>query len=166
MNTIHMCGNIGAEPEFKQFASGKRKVSFSVALNQYTREGEQCDTIWIPCQAWDIVYDRLFKCQQRARLSGRKINITGTFTQNKWMDQATGKQHNRLIVKIQSFELLAGIQQESAIVSLRTENSQAESPTDAEVVFDGKPVQSANHRKMPFPFKSSELRSAKEESSS
>ena len=28
MNTVHLSGNIGAEPEFKIFDSGKRKVSF------------------------------------------------------------------------------------------------------------------------------------------
>jgi len=129
MNTVHLSGNIGAEPEFKIFDSGKRKVSFSVALNQYRANGEHCDTIWIPCQAWDSVYDRIFKCQQKAKLSGRKINITGNFTQSKWTDQTTGKQHSKLMVKIQTFELLPATEHESPRVA---------SESAAEIVFEGR----------------------------
>lgn len=154
MNTVHICGNIGAEPEFKLFDSGKRKVSLSVALNQYTKGGEQLDTIWIPCQAWDAVYDRLLKCQQRAKLSGRKINITGTFTQSKWTDQTTGKHHSRLMVKIQSFELLSGPQE-----------SMPASASDAESLFERKRAESADCREGTFRFKSSELRAAEEDAS-
>lgn len=162
MNTIHVSGNIGAEPEFKLFENGKRKVSFSVALNQYKGNGEQCDTIWIPCLAWDSVYDRLFKCQQRSKLSGRKIYITGSFSQRRWMDQTTEKQHTRLIVNVQSFELAAGAQEESTPAHLSVESSQ-ESQIAADSVLDGKPVQTGNPQKPTFRFKSSELRSAKED---
>jgi single stranded DNA-binding protein len=165
MNTVHISGNIGAEPEFKVFDSGKRKVIFSVALNQYRTNGEHCDTIWIPCLAWDSIYDRLFKCQQQLKLSGRRIYITGSFSQSRWIDQTTGKQHTRLTVKVQSFEIVAGPQQDSAAAQLLVEGSDAESKTAAEIVFDGKPVQLGNHRRMPLYFKSSELRSAKEDSS-
>ena len=152
MNTVHICGNIGAEPEFKLFDSGKRKVNFSVALNQYKKNGEQLDTIWIPCQAWDAVYDRLLKCQQRAKLSGRKINITGTFTQSKWTDQTAGKHHSKLMVKIQSFELLGGPQESMSV-----------STSDAEPLSEG--VQPADHRGAAFRFKSSELHAATEDAS-
>jgi single-stranded DNA-binding protein len=152
MNTVHICGNIGVEPEFKVFDSGKRKVNFSVALNQYKKDGEQLDTIWIPCQGWDAVCDRLLKCQQRAKLSGRKIIIIGTFTQSKWTDQTTGRQHSKLMVKIQSFELVTGPQE-----------SMPASKSDAEILFEGKPAQPANHQEASFRFKSSELRAAKED---
>jgi single-stranded DNA-binding protein len=154
MNTIHICGNIGAEPEFRLFESGKRKVNFSVALNQYTRDGLPLDTIWIPCQAWDAFYDRLLKCQQRARLSGRKIKIVGTFTQNKWTDQSTGKRNCKLIVNVQSFELFNGLQE-----------SLPASKTEAEVIFDGRPVQSRYRRKGTFSYKSKELRAKQDDAS-
>jgi single-strand DNA-binding protein len=150
MNTVHICGNIGAEPEFRLFDSGKRKVSLSVALNQYKKDGEQLDTIWIPCQAWDAVSDRLLKCQQRGKLSGRKINITGTFTQSKWTDQTTGRQHSKLIVKIQAFELLSG-----------PPESMSASGCGAGIL--GKPAKPAQHPAASFRFKSSELRAAKED---
>jgi len=152
MNTVHICGNIGAEPEFKLFQNGKRKVSFSVALNQFKKDGGQVDTIWVPCQAWDSVYDRLLKCKQKAHLSGRKINITGNFVQTKWVDQSTGRQHQKLMVKIHSFELL-GLQH------AERQARQEDAEVDPEAIFDGKPI----YKKLPFHFKSNELRAAKEE---
>lgn len=161
MNAVHISGNIGAEPEFKLFESGKRKTSFSVALNQYGINGQQIDTIWIPCQAWDAVHDRLFKLQQKSKLSGRKINISGSFAQAKWTDQTTGKHQTKLMVKVHAFELIGSTQQELVQEPIE---SQTEATTTAETIFDGKSVEVGNRRRLPFPFKSSELRSAKEDS--
>ncbi len=146
MNTVHISGNIGIEPEFKVFGSGKRKVTFSVALNQFGKSGEQVDTIWVPCQAWDTVYDRLFKCQQKAKLSGRKIHITGALAQTKWTDQVTGKNHTKLLIKVQTFELLISAHQEP-VTSVQA------SSTDVQTLFDGKPVSDGYIRRMPFPGK-------------
>jgi single-stranded DNA-binding protein len=162
MNAIHISGNIGAEPEFKSFGSGKRKVCFSVALNQYGTNGQRCDTIWIPCQAWDAAYDRILKLQQKSKLSGRRINITGSLSQTKWTDPATGKHLTKLIVKVLAFELIAGVQQED--LTTRRIEPPAESEIAAEAIFDGKAVELGIRRRLPFPFKSGELRAAKEDS--
>lgn len=165
MNSVHISGNIGTEPEFRKFDGGKRKVSFSLAMNQYQTNGQQCDPIWIPCQAWDSVCDRLFKCQQKSKLSGRRISITGMLSQTKWTDQTTGKQHARLIIKVQSFEFFGGREQDQ-VLAQSSAGPQIESETAAEIVFDGKAVEPGNRRRLPFPFKSSELRSAREDSTS
>jgi single-stranded DNA-binding protein len=132
MNMIILSGNIGAEPEFKRYDSGKRRVNFTVALDQY-KENEKVETFWLTCYAWDSVCDRLQRCQRNSKLCGRKINITGTLTQSSWMDEETGQKKKRMYVNVQIFDLL----------SFQTvTESQPEKATcsDAEKIFDAKPA--------------------------
>jgi len=58
MNMVILSGNIGSEPEFSEYADGTRRVSFSVALDQYNKSGEKTDVLWFYCCAWDSVSDR------------------------------------------------------------------------------------------------------------
>ena len=131
MNTVHICGNIGAEPDFMLFDNGTKKVTFSVALNQFGKDGKQKETIWIPCQAWGPVYDRLLKCKEKAALVGCKINITGTFAQNSWKDQATGQKRTKLLVKVMSFELLPRTKDDPAAAA---ESNDDEAPADTQAI--------------------------------
>jgi single-stranded DNA-binding protein len=145
MNMVHICGFIGSEPDFRQFDSGKRKVSFSVALNQYSKDSQQSDTIWIPCLAWDAVCDRFLRCREKAKLSGRKINVTGSFVQTKWTDPVSGKRQTRLMVKILLFELLSVASQEPLVEQSLISNTQG-TPSPEEVMFEGKPLNQPRQR--------------------
>lgn len=133
MNMVILSGTIGAEPEFKHYDGGKRRVSFSVALDQYSKDGERMDTFWLACCGWDTVCDRLQRCQKNSKLSGRKINLAGTLTQSNWTDVNTGERKNRIFVTVQMFDLLPAVRAPFI-------QTAAEPRSEAEMIFDGKPM--------------------------
>ena len=103
MNTVHVIGNIGSEPEVKAFQSQKRVARFSVAVNS----GKKDQPTWIPCEMWDQAVERLQKCQAKAKLTGRKIQITGALALNEYTKTQGDQQIpiKKLYVKVHSFEL-------------------------------------------------------------
>jgi single stranded DNA-binding protein len=141
MNMVILSGNIGAEPELTNYDAGNRRVSFSVACDQYTKDGERTETFWILCYAWDSVCDRLLRCRQNTKLAGRKINLSGSLVQSIWADQENGKKQSKLFVNVQMFELLNTTRQQPSRLS---DNSEQQS--DAERIFDGKPLYSPRQR--------------------
>lgn len=103
MNTVHVIGNIGSEPEVKSFASQKKVARFSVAVNS----GKKDKPTWIPCEMWDQAVERLQKCQAKAKLTGRKIQVTGALALNEYTKTQGDQQiaMKKLYVKVHSFEL-------------------------------------------------------------
>lgn len=147
MNMVHVSGHIGAEPDFFVFENGKRKVSFSVALSEYRKDSERNEALWIPCLAWDEVCDRLLRCQEKAKLSGRRIIVTGSFVQSKWTDQVSGRKQTKLMVKILLFELLSDASQKPYAEQNFSSNVQREAAiVDVEEFFDGKPLYQPRRR--------------------
>ena len=140
MNMVVLSGNIGSEPEFRHYDSGKRRGSFSVALDQYGKEGEKTEAFWLVCYAWDSVCDRLQRCQKSSKLSGRKINLAGTLTQSSWTDTVTGEKKSRVFVNVQMLDLFPA----SRILALNQPDQEPRS--DAEMIFEGKPLFPARKR--------------------
>lgn len=135
MNMIFLTGNIGAEPEFRRYENGKRQVSFSVALNHCRKNGEPTETIWIQCLAWDSVSDGLSRCNEKMKLSGRKICLIGTFAQRIWTDQASGKKRTKLMVNVLRFDLVC-----AGIHDLDLDPAAGKNSSAVEELFDGKPL--------------------------
>lgn len=112
MNQVNIIGHIGSEPEVKSFQSGKKVARFSVAINGYSKDKENKPApTWIPCEMWDTAVDRMLKCRQKAKLSGRKIQITGSLALNVYSTLVGTEQRTmkKLYLKVSSFELLGGL---------------------------------------------------------
>jgi single-stranded DNA-binding protein len=131
MNMVILSGNIGVEPDFRQFEDGRCRVSFSVACDQYNEHGERIETLWLLCCAWNSICERLKRCQSGAKLSGRKINVTGQLLQRTW--DSSGQKKTKIFVDVISFELLPW--QSPAAPAEREQQR-----TDAEIIFDGTPL--------------------------
>ncbi len=120
MNQVNIIGNIGAEPKVTSFQSGKRKATFSVALNSYSKDKENRPApTWVHCEMWEATVERLLKCKEKAKLTGRKIQITGSLALNVWSDGEGENQRTmkKLYVKVHSFELLSGLKSEDESVT-------------------------------------------------
>ena len=112
MNQVNIIGNIGGEPEVKSFQSGKKVARFSVAINSYSKDrNNRPAPTWIPCEMWDGAVERLLKCREKARLTGRKIQITGSLALNVYSSVVGTEQRTmkKLYVKVHTFELLSGL---------------------------------------------------------
>ncbi len=117
MNQAIISGNIGAEPTVQVFNSGKKVARFSVAINSYTKDREKRpEPTWVPCELWDAAVERLQKCQQKAPLRGRQIQITGSLAVNQFTKQVgiESVKMTKLYIKVQSFELIGGLQGEES----------------------------------------------------
>lgn len=112
MNQVNIIGNMGSEPEVKVFDSGKKVARFSVAINGYSKDKDKKPApTWVPCEMWDAAVDRLLKCKEKAKLTGRKIQITGSMALNTYSSVVGTEQRTvrKLYVKAHTFELLGGL---------------------------------------------------------
>lgn len=112
MNQVNIIGNIGTEPEVKSFQSGKKVARFSVAINGYSKDKDKRPAAtWIPCEMWDGAVDRLLKCRDKAKIAGRKIQVTGSLALNVYSATIGTEQRTvkKLYVKVHTFELLGGL---------------------------------------------------------
>ena len=108
MNYIHISGNIGKEAEYQVYEkSGKQRAKLSVAINIYKAGGEK-ETMWLTCEMWDTLVDRLRKCEQVATLKGRQILVSGALAINSSKIQIGGEtvKSMRPYIKVANFELL------------------------------------------------------------
>jgi single-stranded DNA-binding protein len=109
MNVVHASGNIGSEPELTVFQSGKKKARFSIAVNSSKKN----KPIWVQCEIWEEACDRLLKCQEKSKLTGRKIQVSGSLALNEYK-KAVGEtmvNMRHTYVKVHNFELF-GLKQE------------------------------------------------------
>lgn len=137
MNQVNIIGNLGSEPEVKVFQSGKKVARFSVAVNGYSKNKEnQPAPTWITCEMWDAAVDRLLKCKEKAKLSGRKIQITGSLALNVYSATVGTEQRTmkKLYVKVHSFELLGGLKTDEP------EEDSAPTTEQIEAEFEGAEV--------------------------
>lgn len=128
MNTVHVIGNIGAEPDVKVFTTGKKVGRFSVAVNN----GRKKNPVWIPCEIWEEACDRLLKCQALQKLTGRKIQVTGSLALNEYKQHVGDSEvtMRKLYVKVHSFEMFGLKQQDQDMAVAEPEEVMPEPEVD------------------------------------
>ena len=115
MNNLSMSGNIGSEPKVTVFASGRKVARFSVAINTYSKDKDKKPApTWVPCELWEEVADRILQCKEKAPLTGRFIELTGSLSLNVYTEQIGLEQRtvNKLFVKVHNFRLIGGLKDE------------------------------------------------------
>ena len=93
-NKVILIGNLTAEPELKQTASGVSVCSFSIAINRrFAKEGEQtCDFITI--QTWRQTAEFVSKYFKK----GKSILVCGHLQQRTWTDNQGNKRYATEVV--------------------------------------------------------------------
>lgn len=102
VNNITVSGNIGKEPELKEFASGAKKVTFSVAVseNAKTQEGAwENKTMWLNIEFWNKDAEFLSKYATK----GSFIVVTGKLAEDTW--ETNGETKRKMYVKGFGFHL-------------------------------------------------------------
>ena len=104
LNLTAFIGNVGGDLEVKVLQSGSKVARFSVAISTY-KKAEATEPVWVTCEAWDDLVDRLVKCNVSR---GRQIAINGSLALNvfKPKDAPDGKIERRLYVKVGTFQVL------------------------------------------------------------
>lgn len=106
LNKVMLIGNIGKDPTISATATGRKRVSFSLATSRRYRDnnGEQKEqTDWHNIVGWGKVAD-IF--EQLGVQKGTALYIEGELTNRSWTDQTTGQKRYSTEVNASSFQIL------------------------------------------------------------
>lgn len=103
-NKVQLIGRLGAKAEIKEFESGKKKATFSLATNDFYRNkaGEKVEeTTWHNLVAWEKTAERIAKYTDK----GTEIAIEGKITNRSYEDKDGNKKYITEIV-VEEFMLM------------------------------------------------------------
>ena len=98
LNKIILAGRMVANPELKQTQTGISVCSFRIAVNRYTKQGEQPQCDFFTVNAWRERADFV----ARYFTKGSAICVVGSLQQRTWQDQ---NGNNRSVLEINADEL-------------------------------------------------------------
>jgi single stranded DNA-binding protein len=101
-NSITVVGHLGKDPKTVTFGdTGNKVVKFSVGVKEFTPKGEEDKTMWIDCDAWNGLGDRVLKTLTK----GREVVVTGRLAINTYPKEENGvtMQISKPVIKLTSF---------------------------------------------------------------
>jgi single-strand DNA-binding protein len=100
-NRIEIIGNLGRDVEVKEFASGSKLATFSVAVKQKEKEGDEFvdKTQWYDVAVWG----KLGEICETILQKGSKVFVAGTFSIREWSDKDG---NNRYTAQVKASEVI------------------------------------------------------------
>ncbi len=132
INQVILMGRLTKDPEERTTTSGKKIVSFGLAVD---RVGQDSEADFFNINAWE----KLGELVQKYLAKGRRVLVQGRLRQDRWDDKETGKKQSRVEITASDITFLDG-------PSASDNNAPAESKSsdeDKEVVIediDDKPI--------------------------
>ncbi|MFN5515166.1 MAG: single-stranded DNA-binding protein [Cyanobacteriota bacterium] len=100
VNTVHLVGRAGRDPEVKYFESGKVVCNFTLAVNRATKKSDEPD--WFDLEVWDKTAEVAANYVKKGSLVG----IQGSLRFDHWTDRNTGAQRSKPVIRVQKLDLL------------------------------------------------------------
>lgn len=100
INTVHLVGRAGRDPEVKYFESGKVVCNFTLAVNRATKKADEPD--WFDLEVWDKTAEVAANYVKKGSLVG----IQGSLRFDHWTDRNTGVQRSKPVIRVQKLDLL------------------------------------------------------------
>ena len=107
LNSVALTGRLTADPELKEFGEGKQVANFSLAVNEYKKEGGDAVS-FIPVTVWN----KQAEVAKNFLNKGSQVAIKGRFQQQRW--EKDGQKRSKIQVICESLTLLGSKKQESA----------------------------------------------------
>lgn len=107
LNKVMLIGNLGKDPEIRMTATGRKKVSFSLATSKRYRDaaGEQKEiTDWHNVVGWGKTADIFEQLNIR---KGTSLFVEGSISYRSWDDQSTGQKKYITEINLDVFQLLS-----------------------------------------------------------
>jgi single-strand DNA-binding protein len=99
MNSAHIVGRVGQQPEIRYFESGRVLAKISVAVNRNSRSETPN---WFLVELWGKTAEVCANYVQK----GSTVGISGSFKLDEWTDPNTGEIRSRPVIKGRRLELL------------------------------------------------------------
>ena len=133
LNKVIIGGRLTSEPELKTTQSGLSVVSFSVAVNRKTKQGEEQKADFFNVTAWRQTADFVARYFRK----GSSICIVGSLQNSTWTDQNNQKHYKTDIVADEVMFVDSKGDNESAQPSLGQQvvPNFEEVPTDSDLPF-------------------------------
>ena len=94
MNTLTIIGNLTSDPEVRHTQTGKTICSFSIAVNEYSKNKEEKNVSFFKCESWEKTAEIIEKHFKK----GHKIGITGRLKQERWESDNGSRSAVKIIV--------------------------------------------------------------------
>ena len=130
LNKVMLIGNLGKDPEIRMTATGRKKVSFSLATSRRYRDaaGEQKEiTDWHNVVGWGKTADIFEQLNIR---KGASLFVEGTISYRSWDDQNTGQKKYITEINLDVFQLLSKADYTAISQSREYSASTYATPTD------------------------------------
>jgi len=91
-NSVHLIGRLGNDPEMKTFGENRNMARFSLATNDYYRDGEGkqvTETQWHNVVAWGKTAEIANKILSK----GKEVAIQGKLVNRSWDDKSGNKHY-------------------------------------------------------------------------
>lgn len=94
INSIHLTGRLGQNPEMKYFESGTVVVNFSIASDEYQGQKKGTKTNWFACRAWGKTAEYIGEYAKQGSL----VFIDGRLTTENYQTTEGQKREKQIIV--------------------------------------------------------------------
>ncbi|MCA1990653.1 MAG: single-stranded DNA-binding protein [Coleofasciculus sp. S288] len=101
INSIHLVGRVGVDPDVKYFESGSVLCKLSLAVDRRSRNTEQPD--WFNLELWGKVAEVAANYVRKGKL----IGIRGSLEIQEWTDRNDGSDRSKPIIRVAELELLS-----------------------------------------------------------
>ena len=133
INKVIISGNLSRDPEVRQTQSGVIVMSFTVAVNERVKRGDNWEDSpsFIDCTMFGTRAEKL--AQYLAK--GKKVAIEGKLRQSTWQTQ-DGSKRSKIEVIVDDVEFMStGQRQQDAQPTLQEAQEFAQSMYDEEIPF-------------------------------
>ena len=87
LNRVVLVGRLTRDPELKKTTSGASVTSFTVAIDNLTRNGGEKTTSFIPCTCWNKTAENVAKYCAK----GSMVGVDGRLVQRSYEDKSGAK---------------------------------------------------------------------------
>lgn len=91
-NSVQLIGNLGKDPELKTFDSGSKRISATIATNDFykNKDGELVqDTVWHNIVAWGKTAEQMDKILSK----GNEVVVRGKLANRSYDDKEGNKKY-------------------------------------------------------------------------
>lgn len=109
MNKCLFSGRLVRDPELHTFASGKKKVRFTLAIDRRFKNGQgewESDPSFLDFEAWDTAADLIM---ERLKKGSFMLIDDASVKTERWEDKNSGEKRQKLCFRCNHFELIPGL---------------------------------------------------------
>ncbi len=101
LNRVTLVGRVGRDPELKNFTSGSKVATFTLAVNRRSGNRDEPPD-WFDIEVWEKTADIAANYVRKGSLVG----ITGTLRFDRWQDRNSGEDRQKPIIRVEQLDLL------------------------------------------------------------